>query len=234
MSDFLKLLWNEKFIILYGVVTGWVLNAVSSYFRFRTLRNAKLGKVIFQISQLTDEIRARNKQMDLFSNTPDYPSLKDVRKFESIRMAFHSGFKEIEPPVNLLIELSEFEPFYAYILKAKLEEYQTAIRMEGSMLAGYAEVEDHGEYFQTYLSGIKIRERLLKEIEHLMDRLCLKFGLLTFLSMKLIIHHPTGEKPFSDIVIQHLESLPDNSKKLTKKESKTFVETVKKSWNSNG
>jgi hypothetical protein len=229
MEAILKLLANDRFMILYGVIIGWILNSFSSYFRFRTHRNVKLGKVIFQMSQLNDEIRNRNRQMDIFSEHPI--PLTDIKKFEEIRKNAHKPFKKIEPPVDLLIELAEFEPFYSYILKGMLEDYQTMVRMENAMLAGYAEVADEKEYFETYLMGVNKRARIQDDVQHVMDKLCWKFGPMTYLNMKFkIAHTPLYEKPFSNEIKKYLKQLPKEKRKLNAVESEKIVELISKTW----
>jgi transcriptional regulator with XRE-family HTH domain len=208
----------------------WLLNSLSSYFKFRLLRNGKLGRVIFQISQLNDTIRSRNKQMDFFSNKADTVHLADVKKFDGIRRAFHNQFGEINLPDELLNELSEFEPVHAYLLKKMFDEYNTMIQVEDAMLAANAEVGDDREYFKFYLLATESLSAIQADIQHIMDRLCWKFSPFTFFKMKYrIVHHPIGEAPLTKTIEEHLKTLAVGKKELTKAEVESFLNILKRS-----
>jgi hypothetical protein len=208
--------WNSDILsdilkspILIGIFIGWLLNSLSSYFKYRNERNRQLGKVIHRLVNIRDQMNVTVHHMNFFSNgLPGNYNLKDFKQFDTLRQQYFLPAIPKEVERTFLEDLAGFDPYNAYLLDYRLRHFPSMYQHQQEMLKRAIDTNDEKLYYTWYLNIETALYGMYIEVEETIYGLCWKFGFITYIKMRWkIVVGIQNEKPFRKVIAKHLRSL---------------------------
>lgn len=192
-------------LTISAVAVGWLLN------NYRD-KNRTLGKVIYKITIIADEMRNINDHVN-FLATHINLDLSDFRAVEKARFSFCQSLKEPRYDESVILELASVNPFYAYILENNIHSFNESMKLQSTihdeMLPQEGQI-DEMIYYMMYCNSEDNKQRCYKSIMHILRRLTISFGVITYLKFEFKIRrfYPK-EKSFLKMVESHLSKLKE-------------------------
>lgn len=198
---------DQLILALSGVALGWLLSAISNYFKNRSEKKKALGKLIQKLYWIHIQLVSWNQQMNVFKD-----HLADFRKFEERRKQMHSIeiFDTIGLDSSTISEIAEMNPFYAIKIKNRLEEFKSHhIGIE--KVFEISDLTNNPYTYYSYYWSISASSFIFqKEIESVISKFSFSYGMLIWFRLKLTIKYSQSkEKNIRSYVWNYLKTIED-------------------------